>query len=129
MKKIDIACIIDDDQVYVYGVKKLIQISNFCENLLVFKNGEEAIKYMQPLVAAADFPDVILLDINMPVMDGWEFLDEFTKIKPTIGKEVTIYMVSSSIQDNDMKRAKDYKDVAGYIVKPVSYDDLIKMVS
>lgn len=128
MKPIDIACIIDDDDIYIFGIKKLIKISNFCKNLLVFKNGEEAIKYMQPIAASNDFPDVILLDINMPVMDGWQFLDEFIKIKPGINKEVTIYMVSSSIHDQDLNKAKEYNDVAGYIIKPIKLDDLKRLM-
>lgn len=124
MNKIDIACIIDDDQIYVYGMKKLIEISNFCNNLLVFKNGEEAIKYIGPIVSSEVFPDVILLDINMPVMDGWDFLEEFIKMKPLLKKKVIIYMVSSSVHDEDIFRANSYSDVAGYIVKPITIDDL-----
>lgn len=128
MKKIDIACIIDDDQIYVFGVKKLLNVAGYTKNLLVFHNGEEAIKYMTPIIGSEQMPDVILLDIDMPVMDGWEFLNEFTKIKPKLNKAVTIYMVSSSIHDEDIKRAKQYDDVADYIIKPISYDDLKRIM-
>lgn len=128
MAKIDIACIIDDDDIYIFGMKKLAKVAGFCNNMLVFKNGEEALKYMKPLVTSTEFPDVILLDINMPVMDGWEFLDEFIKIKPGINKDVTIYMVSSSIHQDDKDKAASYKDVAGYIIKPVRIDDLQRIM-
>lgn len=129
MKKIEIACIIDDDQVYVFGLKRLIEISNFCKNVLVFENGEEALKYLKPIVSSAeDLPDVILLDINMPVMDGWQFLEEFTKIRPTLQKEVTIYMVSSSVQQKDIDRAKQYSEITDYIIKPIKLDDLTKIM-
>ncbi len=128
MKKIELACIVDDDSIYVFGLKKLIEIHNLCENLLVFQNGEAAMKYLKPVVNdPQSVPDVILLDINMPVMDGWAFLEEFTKIKPNLAKEVIIYMVSSSIHDNDIEKAKKYSEVSDYVVKPITIPDLNKI--
>ncbi|MEQ8687495.1 MAG: response regulator [Imperialibacter sp.] len=130
MSMVDLACIIDDDQIYVFGLRKLIDFHKYSKNLLVFKNGAEAIKYMKPLITSSDeLPDVILLDINMPVMDGWQFLDEFVKIKPLIKKKITIYMVSSSIDEADLERAKTYEEVSDFIVKPVKAEDLEKMLS
>jgi YesN/AraC family two-component response regulator len=126
---VDLACIIDDDQIYVFGLKKLINFHKYCKNLLVFKNGAEAIKYMKPLISTSEeLPDVILLDINMPVMDGWQFLDEFVKIKPLIQKKITIYMVSSSIDEADFERAKTYEEISEFIVKPVREEDLEKIL-
>lgn len=65
-------------------------------------------------------PDILFLDINMPVMDGWHFLQEFAEIKPHLAKAVTIYMVSSSILNQDIEKAKSISDVTGYIVKPIN---------
>lgn len=128
MKKIDLAFIIDDDQIYVYGMKKIISMHNLCNNLLVFNNGEEAIKYITPIISHNDqLPDMILLDINMPLMDGWGFLDEFIKIKPLINKKITIYMVTSSITPEDIERAKSYDEISNYFVKPISIEELSKM--
>ncbi|MEQ8534886.1 MAG: response regulator, partial [Imperialibacter sp.] len=81
------------------------------------------------ITSSDELPDVILLDINMPVMDGWQFLDEFVKIKPLIKKKITIYMVSSSIDEADLERAKTYEEVSDFIVKPVKAEDLEKMLS
>ncbi|CAD5252500.1 MULTISPECIES: response regulator [unclassified Imperialibacter] len=126
---VDLACIIDDDQIYVFGLRKLIDFHKYSKNLLVFKNGAEAIKYMKPLISTSEeLPDVILLDINMPVMDGWQFLDEFVKIKPMIKKKITIYMVSSSIDQADIEKAKTYQEVSDFIVKPVKEADLAKIL-
>ncbi len=126
---VDIACIVDDDQIYIYGITKLINFHKYCKNLLVFKNGEEAIKYMRPLISSShELPDIILLDINMPVMDGWQFLDEFVQIKPLIDKKVTIYMVSSSIDDADIARANSYEEISDFIVKPVREKDLERIL-
>lgn len=125
MSKKQVACIIDDDQVYVYGVKKMIMFYDFCKDVLTFKNGEEALGYLQPRVMGdAPLPEVIMVDINMPVMDGWEFLDAFTRIKPKDGRKVTIYVISSSIKQDDIDKARNYTEVTDYIVKPVRFESL-----
>ena len=127
MKKIDIACVIDDDPIYVYGIKRLSEIAEFCNNLMVFPNGKEAYDNLKAILENGDkLPDVILLDINMPIWDGWQFLDEFTKIP--IKKTIQIYMVSSSIDPEDIEKAKSYKEVNRFIVKPLSIDKLREIV-
>jgi CheY-like chemotaxis protein len=64
-------------------------------------------------------PDIIFLDINMPVMDGWEFLNEFIKIKNNFEKKITLYVVSSSIDPRDLERAKSINLVTDYLIKPI----------
>lgn len=81
MKKFKLACVVDDDKIFLYGIKRMMKLIGFCENLMVFHDGEEALEYLKPLIEAGDVvPEVILLDINMPIMDGWQFLDAFTHI-------------------------------------------------
>ncbi len=67
----------------------------------------------------SELPDIIFLDINMPYMDGWDFMEHFIDIKPNLPKEITIYMVSSSVQAEDMERAKALEDFSNYIIKPI----------
>lgn len=123
--RVDVAFIVDDDQIYVFGLKKLIAINNLCKNILVFENGEKAINYITPIIKSKDqLPDVILLDLNMPVMDGWEFLEEFIKIKPHLSKKIQIYMVSSSINPADIEKAKRYEELSDYLIKPISVEEL-----
>lgn len=129
MKKVDIACIIDDDPIFVFGTKKIMKLANFCNSFMVFHNGEEAINHLKPIIESNQdhLPDVILLDLNMPVMDGWEFLDQFIKIPSK--KEITIYIVTSSIDPQDMEKAKDYDKISNYLIKPISSEKLQEIVS
>ncbi len=128
MKKIDIACIIDDDPIFVFGTKRIMQIANFCNGFLVFHNGKEAYDSLRAIILVGEkLPDLILLDLNMPIWDGWHFLDEFTQIP--IEKPVTLYIVTSSIDPEDTERAKSYEIVSNYLVKPIKMDDLKKIMA
>ncbi|TDU42843.1 response regulator receiver domain-containing protein [Gelidibacter sediminis] len=123
MNKIDIACIIDDDPIFIFGAKRMMELANFCESFMIFKNGKEALNNLKSLIKTGEnIPDVILLDINMPVMDGWEFLDEFIKIESQ--KPITIFIVSSSIDPTDQDKVKKYQNVSNFIVKPISIETL-----
>ncbi|MBZ9629462.1 response regulator [Salegentibacter sp. LM13S] len=121
-QKVELACIIDDDKIYVNLVKKIIEIKKLSENLLIFKNGMEALNHFKLILENATeetLPDIIFLDINMPIMDGWEFLNEFIKIKNNFEKKITLYMVSSSIDPRDLERAKSFNLVTDYLIKPI----------
>lgn len=123
MKKIDLACIIDDDPIFIFGAKKIMELGNICNSFMVFHNGDEAINSLKPIIRSnQQLPDVILLDLNMPIMDGWQFLDEFVKI--SCPKPVTIYIVTSSIDPADVERAKSYSSVNNYLVKPITSNNL-----
>jgi CheY-like chemotaxis protein len=89
-----------------------------------FFNGLEAIDELKDKVETDNIPDLILLDINMPVYDGWQFLEEFKKIKQKLTKEITVYMVSSSNDATDISKSKEYKDeVKKYYYKPMTQED------
>ncbi|TXN34307.1 response regulator [Flagellimonas hymeniacidonis] len=125
MKALKNTCIIDDDPLFVFGMKILIkQLGNFGD-LMICENGEEAIECLSELIdTKKDLPNVIFLDINMPIMDGWEFLEGFQKIPFEARKNVAIYIVSSSIDSRDLERTKKIDLVNGYILKPITPEDL-----
>ncbi|WP_416444752.1 response regulator [Leeuwenhoekiella sp. A16] len=123
MKKVKLACIIDDDPIFVFGIKKMMELTEFCDNFLICCNGKEALDKLTSIIAEGEnIPEVILLDLNMPVMDGWEFLEEFTKVDSP--KQIVIYIVTSSIDTVDLERAKEFNIVSNYVVKPIAVKDL-----
>lgn len=123
MKKIDIACIIDDDPIFIFGTKRIMQLANFCESFMIFHNGKEAYDKLKAIILNNEkLPDLILLDLNMPIWDGWQFLDEFIKIPNK--RTITIYIITSSIDPADVEKAKSYDLVSNYIVKPITMVEL-----
>ena len=119
MNLINTACIIDDDPIFRFGTKKIMESVHFCKNFLIYKNGKEAFDDLaSKLTLNIDVPDVILLDLNMPIMDGWQFLEELVKIPNS--EKIPIYIVSSSVDSRDIEKAKEYKLVNQYIIKPFS---------
>jgi len=122
--------VVDDDVIYQTIINKLIQKSGAFSALSSFINGKEAIVALNNSLENNDsIPDIILLDINMPVMDGWEFMEEIKRIKSKISKQIIIYIVSSSIAVEDRNRSKTFTDIIGFIPKPISVADLLSIVS
>ena len=118
--------VIDDDAIYQIIVNKIIQRSEMFSAISTFKNGKDAFDTLQNSLENNELlPDIILLDINMPIMDGWEFMEEMALIKSKINKKINIYIVSSSIAIEDKNKTKTYPDILGYLSKPITTDDLI----
>ena len=113
-------CIIDDDDIYKFTVVKTLELLEFEKNIKVFADGEEALEFLvDNLNKNNELPDVIFLDINMPIMDGYQFMEEYVKIKSKLGKKTVIYMVSSSVDPVDIEKAKRISDISDYIIKPI----------
>jgi CheY-like chemotaxis protein len=129
MSKPFIICIIDDDEVYQFTVTRTIEAQKLAKKILVFSDGEQAIDFLIANIANDEnVPDVIFLDINMPVMDGWQFLEEYVNLRPRIGKKVTIYMVSSSVDPVDLQKAKKITELSDYIIKPITPNRLKEII-
>jgi CheY-like chemotaxis protein len=121
MTKPFIICIVDDDAIYQFTARKTIEVHGLAKKILIFSDGEEALNFMIENVAnAIDLPDIIFLDINMPIMDGFQFMEEYIKLKPNLKKKVTIYMVTSSVNAIDIERAKNISEISDYIIKPIN---------
>ena len=123
--RVERACIIDDDPIFIYGIKRIMNEIDFCDEIIVYANGESALNELGSLAQEGKkLPDVILLDLNMPVMDGWVFLDDFVKIPNHNQDHLSLYILSSSINPGDIEKAKNYPIVDNFISKPVTISDL-----
>jgi CheY-like chemotaxis protein len=123
------AGIIDDDHVYQLVMKRTIEHTGLIRSVLQFYDGEEALGFFKAKhEIVGELPELILLDINMPFMNGWQFLDEFIKIEFDKAYKSTIFIVSSSSTSEDMNKAKEYSVVSGYHVKPITRDKFEEMV-
>ncbi|WP_281541552.1 response regulator [Maribacter aestuarii] len=125
MKKIESCCIIDDDPIFIYGTKRLMKEIDFCDSIMVYNNGQDALDGLLELSESGQkIPPYIFLDLNMPIMDGWEFLEQFSKIPSNKIKKTTIFIISSSVDPRDLEKVKNYKAVNNYILKPITPTDL-----
>jgi two-component system chemotaxis response regulator CheY len=124
-----IVAVVDDDKIFQLTSSKTLLSIQATDTVLQFENGEEALKYLkQNRQAATLLPDYIFLDINMPIVDGWMFLEDFSKLKAHLAKPTTIYMVSSSIDPRDITRAKNNSDVKEYVMKPVTREKYAELL-
>lgn len=127
---IDTVCLVDDDEIYQYTTQKFLELKGLARKVLSFGDGEVALDYFQNHLGQEELlPDMILLDLSMPVMDGWEFLEEFSRLKPRITKRIEVYIVSSSVDARDIERAGRFSEVTDYIVKPIDYSKLEQIFS
>lgn len=122
--------LIDDDSIYQFVSCKTLEATGHTDKIKVCSNGEEAIRFLEEnMNKAEELPDVILLDVNMPVMNGWEFLDVFQPLKPNLVKDIRIYLVTSSMNDEDKDFSRRYNCVQDYIVKPLARDKISEILS
>jgi len=99
------------------------------EQINVFGNGKNAIDFIKENAANTELlPEIIFLDINMPVLDGWGFLEDYILLMPELGKKITIYIVSSSISPHDVEKAKTLNAVADFIVKPFTKEKFLSAI-
>lgn len=122
--------IIDDNEIDIFINKKIIESLNFVERIQSFNSAKDALNYLKLIDDENSYyqllaPQLILLDINMPIIDGFAFLEEFNKFKIFKQKPILVFMLSSSSSPVDINKANNYKNVCGLISKPLEADNLI----
>jgi CheY-like chemotaxis protein len=112
--KTPIIALVDDDKVFQLTTLRTIQAAKLTDRILQFENGEEALSFLKEHAAESEsLPDYIFLDINMPFVDGWMFLEDYATLKTGLKKDISIYMVSSSIDPRDVNRARGKQGCSG----------------
>lgn len=117
---------VDDDAITLMLCKMVISKASFSNEVVTAKNGEDALKYIDTLKFnnTINTPKLIFLDLNMPVMDGWEFLDAFSTAAYSQYHNTKIVILSSTIDPEDLKKSKKYPMVIDFLSKPISKEML-----
>lgn len=115
MKKINSIGVIDDDPITVFGIKKMLNSINASDNIKTYANGKEAIDDIKSMLENNQpIPEVLFLDINMPIMDGWQFLEEFITLP--VKSRIRINILTSSIDPADKQNWVYYKGQTDHII-------------
>lgn len=118
---INTVMLIDDDPVSNKISQLFLRKHRWSAQVVAFEDGQQALQALQAAQAA---PDVILLDVGMPVYDGWDFLEEYEKLPRELTGRSLLYMLSSSINPPDIQKAGSYRTVKAYLTKPLTPEDL-----
>jgi CheY-like chemotaxis protein len=120
--------LIDDDPIQLKIAVKMLERAIPRGGVTTFSDGGSALEFLETHRQQAELlPDLIFLDLNMPELSGWDFLEIFEGIKQTLAKHIGIYILSSSEDEQDLERSKGHLSVLDYIVKPIT-DDRIRLL-
>jgi CheY-like chemotaxis protein len=112
---------IDDNEYEHFIVESLIKTYTNCKNITSFLNGRDALSLLEKnKLNENELPDVMLVDIFMPGFSGWDFLDAFKEIYPDLSKKIIVYILSSTIDREDIERSKSYSFVKACLTKPLT---------
>jgi CheY-like chemotaxis protein len=127
MKKLDCIWLIDDDEIAIYLADKVIQKVEFSKDVEKFNSGLSALKHLEFCLNINDkLPDLILFDLNMPNMNGFEFIERFSKMEGS--KTIPTFIFTSAITQREVEKAKTYACIKGVILKPLCIQKLNKIL-
>ena len=127
MRKIKKILLIDDDRVCTYLAQITLEEVGIAEEIVICEDGQQALDYLNS-IKEPYVPELILLDLNMPIMDGYEFLEEYMKIEALKGKNIHVVIVSSSPPQRERKRIASLP-ISAYIEKPLTEDKMTEVLS
>ena len=121
-QKLNCILLVDDNDADNFFHKLVISELHVVDNIQVAETGLEAINYLKK--ENAIIPQLIFLDINMPRMNGWEFLEEYKNLAPAQKAEIVIIMLTTSVNPEDKEHAEKIKEVNGFETKPLTAEKL-----
>ena len=124
--------LLDDNEVDNFVNKKMLENSNFAGQIYVHTSSKGALEFLNNLdtngQASKDLiPDIIFVDINMPIMDGFQFLEEFEKVPDGVRSKSKVVMLTTSINPNDIQRCAENERIFKYFNKPLTQEHLDAM--
>lgn len=127
MSKFDLTYLIDDDEITIYLADRVIRKVDFSRGLEKFTNAQNAVNRLRFAIEVNEnVPDLILFDLNMPHMSGWEFIEEFSKLKEA--QHIPAFIFTSSITPREIEKSKEYSAIKGIILKPLCIQKINKIL-
>jgi two-component system, NarL family, nitrate/nitrite response regulator NarL len=123
MQMVDTTVLIDDSDIDLFIQRRFLEVYNFSKNLISYKSAEEALDWLRKINGEAP-PDVIFLDLNMPNVDGFGFLEGFKALPERILEKSRIVVLTSSNSQKDREHAFTYKNVISFVTKPLKQSDI-----
>ena len=129
MKVINNLWLIDDDFLFRTCAEMMIRDEGFARNIHLVESGFKALEMLEKKnFNSVRHPELIFLDINMPVLNGWDFMDTIIERKIVNFKRTRIYILSSSIDKDDYQKANTYEQISGFIPKPLTPENIVDVI-
>jgi CheY-like chemotaxis protein len=130
--KINCILLVDDDEPTNFLNQMVLEELDIADQVKVAQNGKEALAYLEKTNTGDEnfpLPELIFLDINMPAMNGWEFLEQYSKLADTQKANVVIVMLTTSLNPDDRIKAEEIEEVTGFETKPLTADKILEVVN